>query len=444
MGRLLLAVALIFLSGRAAAAPIALQFWHSMSGEKGELLASVVDRFNAAPENAGKVRVELQFIGTYEEGLNKLRTALLAGRGPHLVQITDIGTQAMADSGAIVPLQDYIDRDPSFPIREILLPIRRYYEIGGRLYSLPFASSGPILYYNADAFAAAAIKSAPRTFAQLRDDARRLTDPARRLTGVTWPLHSWFFEELIARQGALLADHENGRADRATSVDLVSPAARAAVALWAGMVQDGSFANVGRGWDPAEQNFLSGRSAMLLTSTSDVFEIQKKASFRVRTAPLPGDGSNVPGGTIVGGNSLWILKDKPADERAAAYRFLKFMASKESQRAWHVGTGYFPIRADVIANLEKEGFYARNPAAKTAIDQLRAAADVPAARGALLGTFAQTREYIESALELILAGYQTPDAAMAWAQSRADDALSRYNRAVAAESSQAASGSKGP
>ena len=43
------------------------------------------------------------------------------------------------------------------------------------------------------------------------------------------------------------------------------------------------------------------------------------------------------------------------------------MASKESQRKWHTRTGYFPIRSDVIAELEKEGFYAKFPAAKTAI-----------------------------------------------------------------------------
>jgi sn-glycerol 3-phosphate transport system substrate-binding protein len=429
--RVLLAAALLLPAGRAAAAATTLQFWHSMSGAKGELLRGIVEKFNAAPENAGAVRVELQFVGTYEEGLNKLRTALLAGRGPHLVQITDIGTQAMADSGAIVPLQDFVDRDPAFPLKEILAPIRRYYEIGGRLQSLPFATSGPILYYNADAFAKAGVAGPPRTFAELEADARRLTNPAEKTTGVTWPLHSWFFEQLLARQGALLADHGNGRAGRAAAVDLASPAARAAVALWVGMVREGTFANVGRGWDPAEQNFLSGRSAMLLTSTSDVFEVQKKAAFRVRTAPLPARDAKTPGGAVVGGNSIWILKDKPAAERQAAYRFLKFMASKESQRAWHVGTGYFPIRGDVIAELEKEGFYARNPAAKTAIDQLRATPDLPATRGALLGSFPETREYVESALELILAGYETPDQALAWAQSRSNDALARYNKAAA-------------
>jgi len=425
------ALALALVLAAPARAETTLQFWHSMSGAKGALLNRLVARFNARPENAGTTRVETQFVGSYEEGLSKLRTALLAGRGPHLVQITDIGTRLMADSGAAEPLQDFVDRDPEFPLAEILRPIRRYYELNGRLWSLPFATSGPVLYCNADALAAAHAKP-PRTFAELRDVARRLTVPAEHKTGLTWPLHSWFFEQLIARQGATLADRDNGRAAPATAVDFTGPAARAAVDLWAGLVREGAFANVGRGWEPAEQNFLSGRSAILATSTSDVFEIRKKAPFRVVTAPLPGPDLKTPGGVIVGGNSLWIMKDKPRAEREAAYRFLKFMASADVQREWHVNTGYFPIRADVIAALEKEGFYKKYPEAATAIAQLRAAPDVPATRGALLGTFPEARENVESALELILAGYRTPDEALARAEARTNETLARYNRGLAA------------
>lgn len=398
-----------------------------MSGAKGVLLQTIVDKFNAAPENAGQVKVTLQFVGSYEEGLNKLRTSLLAGKGPHLVQITDIGSQAMADSGAVVPLQDFIDHDPSFPIAQILPQIRRYYSRDGRLISLPFATSGPVIYYNADAFEKTGVKP-PKTFAELEVAARALTDPAQNKTGITWPLTSWLFEEFIARQGAALADHDNGRDGRAARVFYTDPAALAFVALWKGMIDAGTFANVGRGWDPAEQNFLAGRSAMLITSTSDVFEVAKKAPFRVGTAPIPTRDPKAPGGTVVGGNSLWLLKDKPRAEQEAAYRFLKFMASKESQRAWHTGTGYFPIRADVIVDLEKEGFYKKYPSAKTAIDQLRASPDIPAARGALLGVFPEAREHIEDALELILAGYATPEAALNRAQTRTEDALTRYNR----------------
>ena len=73
-----------------------------------------------------------------------------------------------------------------------------------------------------------------------------------------------------------------------------------------------------------------------------------------------------------------------------------------------------------------EGFYLKFPAAKTAIDQLRASTDMPATRGALLGVFSEARENVESALELILAGYEEPAAALTWAKSRTDEALARY------------------
>src|SRR5262245_48519583 len=103
---LLLSFLSIAIPSQAIAEPITVQFWYSMSGQKGKLLNSMIADFNALPENAGKVRVESQFIGSYEEGLNKLRTGLMAGRIPHVVQITDIGTQLMIDSGAMKPLQD--------------------------------------------------------------------------------------------------------------------------------------------------------------------------------------------------------------------------------------------------------------------------------------------------------------------------------------------------
>lgn len=417
-----------FLAGTAYADPTVLKFWHSMSGQKGRLLGSIVDDFNALPENRGRTEVSLQFIGTYEEGLNKLRTGLMAGRTPHIVQITDIGTQLMIDSRAIVPLQDFIDHDPSFPLNQLLRPIRRYYEVGGRLYSLPFATSNPILYCNADAFKRAGILRPPATFAELEQTARRLTDKASHRTGITWPLHSWFFEQSLARQNQELADHGNGREGRAAKLFLVSPAAIEFVSLWDRMIREGTFANVGRGWDPAEQNFLAGRSAILLTSTSDVFEILHNAPFEVVTAPLPSKDRHGLGGTIVGGNSLWILKDKPEPEREAAYRFVRFMASKAVQKKWHAGTGYFPIRSDAIAELEREGFYKKYPAAETAILQLRASADTPATHGALLGVFSEVREYLESALEAVFSGESDVPSALAYAKRRADRALARYNR----------------
>lgn len=418
----------LFLSVGGFANEITVQFWHSMSGEKGRLIGDMVEAFNQAPENKGKIKAQVQFIGTYEEGLNKTRTALLARKGPHVVQITDIGTQVMIDTGGVEPLQTFAAGDPGFPSKELLPQLRRYYEIDGKLQSLPFATSNPLIYYNADAFAKVGIKGPPKTFAELVEVSRKLTNKEAKTFGITWPLHCWFFEQFLAKQGQALVNNENGRKGRATETNFLSPEALEFVNLWVGMVKEGTFANVGRGWEPAEQNFLAGRSAMLITSTSDVFEIQKKAPFKVVTAPLPTKDPKVSGGTIIGGNSLWILKDKPEAERQAAYQLVKWMASKPMQRKWHTSTGYFPIRSDLIAELEKEGFYQKNPNAKTAIDQLRASPAIPATAGALLGVFPELRENVDSAMERILTGGEDMKKALGTAKTQTDQALARYNR----------------
>ncbi len=80
---------------------------------------------------------------------------------PQIIQIFDIGTKLMIDSGAVVPLGDFTAKDPSFPTGEILPEIRRYYEVAGKLYSLPFATSNPIVYYNVDALKKAAAAGFP-------------------------------------------------------------------------------------------------------------------------------------------------------------------------------------------------------------------------------------------------------------------------------------------
>lgn len=408
------------------ATEVSIQFWHSMSGEKGKIVSEMVEEFNKA--NAGKIKAQAQFVGTYEEGLNKTRTALLAKRGPHVVQITDIGTMVMIDTGAIAPLQDFVDNDPSFPSKELLPQLRRYYEYGGKLQSLPFATSNPILYYNEDAFKKVGLTRAPKTFQELVDYSRKLTTAETKTKGITWPLHSWFFEQFVARQGQVLVNFENGRSGRATEANFLSAESLNFVSLWAAMVKEGIFSNVGRGWEPAEQNFLAGRAAMLITSTSDVFEVQKKVSFKVVTAPIPAKDESTKGGTIIGGNSLWILKDKPDAEKQAAYELVKWMASKPMQKKWHTNTGYFPIRADLISELEKEGFYKKYPNAKTAIDQLRASPSIPATSGALLGVFPELRENIDSAIERVLTSGEDPKTALGKAKEQTEKALARYNR----------------
>src|SRR5206468_6324874 len=100
--------------------------------------------------------------------------------------------------------------------------VARYYTIGGKLYSMPFNSSAPVMYFNTNAFKEAGLDPTKTvwTYDEVLDAAKKLTqkDASGTVTryGVGFTLYSWIFEKELATQGALFATPENGRNTRAT------------------------------------------------------------------------------------------------------------------------------------------------------------------------------------------------------------------------------------
>ncbi|HBE86477.1 MAG TPA: ABC transporter substrate-binding protein, partial [Lachnoclostridium sp.] len=124
-------------------------FWHSMGGVNGEAIDTLVTKFNK--ENTSGITVEAQYQGSYDDAINKLKSAQIGNMGADLVQIYDIGTRFMIDSGWVIPMQELIDED-QWDLTQVEPNIAAYYTVNGNLYSMPFNSSTPILYYNKDIF----------------------------------------------------------------------------------------------------------------------------------------------------------------------------------------------------------------------------------------------------------------------------------------------------
>ena len=103
------ALALILtLSGIAAAQqPVTVEFWHSMTGSRLNVLNKVVEDFNALNP---LMQIEPVLVGTYEECLTRFRAAYQANQEPGIVQIYEVGTQTMHDSGMIIPAYQIPER----------------------------------------------------------------------------------------------------------------------------------------------------------------------------------------------------------------------------------------------------------------------------------------------------------------------------------------------
>ena len=128
------------------------------SNEKVEIADAMVKKVN--DENKYGIKVESQYQGEYDDSLNKLKSAQIGNMGADLVQVYEVGTRFMIESGWTVPMQEMIDAD-KYDVSQIEPNLSAYYTIDDKLYSMPFNSSTPIMYYNKDMFDKAGITDVP-------------------------------------------------------------------------------------------------------------------------------------------------------------------------------------------------------------------------------------------------------------------------------------------
>src|SRR5438067_7151826 len=245
-------------------------WWHAMSGVNGDALNKIVNQFNASQS---AIKVETVFQGTYDDLLSKLNTALASNAAPALVQVYDIGQAYMRDSGQVVPMQAFIDRD-KFSTADFEPAVINYYKYQDKLQSMPWNASSSIFYYNKDAFKEVGLdpEKPPVTFTEITEAAKKLTKKDASGNTVRWgfgpSIYGWFWEQLLATSGALYADNGNGRDDRSTKVVYNNAAGKAILDWWKAGIDGGYFYNPGIDNAGATTAFQSGKTAMYLESSA--------------------------------------------------------------------------------------------------------------------------------------------------------------------------------
>jgi sn-glycerol 3-phosphate transport system substrate-binding protein len=237
---------------------------------------------------------------------------------------------------------------------------------------------------------------------------------------------------MIALQDAPFANNDNGRGkELPTEVLFNGPAGKKVLDWWVGMYNDGLFNDVGPGWDNHRAAFSSGTAAIALSSSSDVNLFTKALNdkgWELGTGFIPHpEGST--GGVAIGGGTLWITNNLTQEQELAAVKLEKFIANDDSQKAWHKGTGYFPVTKSAMDSLENEGWFVENPNYKTAFDQLLVSPGTLNSSGSLLGVFPETRAIIQSAIQECYQGKDT-QVALDEAAKKVNDLITEWNEVI--------------
>ncbi|MFD1952904.1 ABC transporter substrate-binding protein [Paenibacillus thailandensis] len=407
--------------------PVKVVWWHSMGGELGKVAAQLVQDFNASQS---EIQVEEVYQGSYDESLNKMKASMDSKSGPSLIQVYEIGSRYMIDSGAITPVQQFIDAE-GYDVSSLEPNIAGYYTFDGKQYSMPFNTSNPILYYNKTLFKEAGLdpENPPKTFQEIKDAALAINKTGK--TGASFAIYGWFMEQFFANQGKDYVNNGNGRSGLATESMLNSEAGVKTLTWWKDLVDSKAAINLGRKTDDTKKAFLAGQIGMTLDSTASLRGIVDGAgtNFEVGTAFLPKADAADKGGVIIGGASLWILNNKPEEEQKAAWEFIKFLAKPETQAYWHINTGYFPITTKAYEDQRVIDNMAKYPQFKTAVDQLHATELTTATQGAVMGVFPEARQLAETAIEEAFGG-KDPKAALDTAAQAITDKIATYNKTV--------------
>ncbi len=424
-----LMLALAGLGGEAEAqAPVKITLWHAMGGARYDAITKEI----AAGFNKAHPRYVLEplYSGSYGETVTKAIAAIRAGDPPHIVQVFEVGTQTMLDSGAIIPVTDLV-KPGDIDFGDYIEPILNYYQVGGKLYSMPFNSSTAIIYYNKDVFQKAGLDPdrPPATYQDVEAMGRKIVASGAARHAITFGWPSWMLEQAHAMHNRPYADRDNGRGGRATRVLFNEPFGVEVLSRWTRWAGEKLLAYGGREYAP-NKAFLAGEVAMLMQSTSQVTTIEKAARFRVGTGFLPRIEGQPAGKSVIGGASLWVLRGpgRSPEELDAIVKFFKFIAQPEETAKWHMSTGYFPATRTAVALLRQQEWFLKNPNHETAFKQIQEGPDTPNTRGVLLGNFVQIRNITDSAIEKALSGRLSPKEALDEAAREANRLLDEYNR----------------
>ncbi len=173
---LAIALALIGVASAGAADAVKMEtvtVWHNNTSAK-TFYDAQVKEFNETTGKKSGIVIDYKVMGS--DYANALQVALAAGEGPDLYMFVGTVKEPYIRSGWMLPLDKFPGSDALVKkYSDNNLIISEYNTYKGKVYSLPFKMIVTGMMYNKDLFKKAGISAPPATWAELVEDAKKIT-----------------------------------------------------------------------------------------------------------------------------------------------------------------------------------------------------------------------------------------------------------------------------
>ncbi len=435
--------------------PIEIDLWHTEIGLNVKALQKIVDRYEASQD---KVKVNLEFQGTFEEQLKKYEDASADPDSlPDIVSPDDTVTQYMADSGTVIPVQSCIDADPDAnAIYDDMVPIvKAAYSIDDVLWPGAFAAAGAATFINEAHFEAAGldpVTDQPATLDDLRTVAE--TIKAANIPGVDEPLvmriDAWPLEFLTSGARQPVVNNDNGRSELATESEYANDVTLQVLEFLNGMVDDGLLKYT----DNADLispylAMATETSSMLIDSSSAIRTVDGAVAgtltpdqlglgdeagdlsaftfpdLRLTVGELP--GLTQPGKGQMGGAAWYLVAGDDDAKVAAAWDFMKYFNQTAQQVTWAIDGSSFPVRRSAAEDPELKKYWTDTQSGRWMAEAYKGFTTLdPNFPGPVIGPYREFRLNVKNGLESIVLDDVDPATAMEQVDTDFQEALDQY------------------
>ncbi|CDZ64995.1 Sn-glycerol-3-phosphate ABC transporter, periplasmic glycerol-3-phosphate-binding protein [Neorhizobium galegae bv. orientalis] len=314
--------------------------------------------------------IKIQFANpsaTYEEGIQLIMRQAGTAEMPDLTFIGLNRLRMVQERDLPVDLAPFIAKEGDMGKLGFSENILKLAQVKGKQVGLAFATSNPIMYYNADLVKAAGGNPdvPPKTWDEVIALGAKIKALGNGVEGIDfrWQGDDWMFSALLfGAGGQMLSTDEK-------SVAFAGPEGLKAVETLDRMVKQGGLpvftAQAG------EQAFFAGKVGIEFKTTGALRNTIKSVGdkFDLRTAQIPLIDP-VKGKLPTGGNAVVILA-RNAEKQQAAWKFAKFAAGPYGASVVVPGTGYVPNNELAAKSPDYLGnFYKQNPLFVAGLSQM--------------------------------------------------------------------------
>lgn len=407
---------------------VKVEWWYAIGGRLEQIVQSLVTDFNASQDKYEVVAVNK---GNYEQSMAAMVAAYRVNQQPTIMQAAERSFLTMLNSNAIVPVDELMaDQGYDIDWSDFVAPVASFYMVDGKAAAMPFNSSTPIFWYNADHFKAAGFDKPGETWQEVEKQLYAIKE--KGVSDCAMALPNDFYWSLLENYSAMhdipfgtLANGYDGLGTEFVynkSKMLVGQLDRLSR-----MMNDGVLQLAGQGMSP-EQLFTSGKCSTIVASTAAHAGVEAGAQFDWSATVLPHEEGVTPLNTTIGGAALWVLKGKSDAEYAGAAAFLDYVASPDVQVSWATQTGYVPITNTAYKKMQDEGYFKEHPTREIAIQQLTRTEPTENSRGFHFGNHNQTTQILVEEIQGVWSGQQTPQQALDKAAARGNEVLRQYEQ----------------